>query len=242
MEECNSPYSGISELADAEQGLLNYYSNIIDLVAGNFLKTKSSVSEISVLEFGAGTGFLSELLQEKFNVKADCLEIDSTLLEILQQKGFKTYSKLSDIDKKYDLIFSSNVLEHIEKDVEVLSDLRQLLKTTGKLVNYIPAFPILFSGLDVSVGHFRRYTKRELKLKLKEAGYKVDKIHYVDSLGFPASLLLRIIGYKSRGNIGGLRSMGIYDRYIFPFSKILDQIGFKRLFGKNIVVYASLKG
>jgi hypothetical protein len=109
-------------------------------------------------------------------------------------------------------------------------------------VNYIPAFPILFSDLDVSVGHFRRYTKRELKLKLKEAGYKVDKIHYVDCLGFPASLLLRIIGYKSRGNIGGLRSMRIYDRYIFPFSKILDQIGFKRLFGKNIVVYASLKG
>jgi hypothetical protein len=140
------------------------------------------------------------------------------------------------------LIFSSNVLEHIEKDVEVLSDLRQLLRPSGKLMNYIPAFPILFSDLDVSVGHFRRYTKRELKLKLKEAGYKVDKIHYVDSLGFPASLLLRIIGYRSRGNIGGLRSMKIYDRYIFPFSKILDQIGFKWLFGKNIVVCASLKG
>jgi SAM-dependent methyltransferase len=242
MEECNSPYSGISELADAEQGLLNYYSNIIDLVAGSFLRTKSSVSEISVLEFGAGTGFLSELLQEKFNVKADCLEIDPTLLEILQQKGFNTYSKLIEIDKKYDLIFSSNVLEHIEKDVEVLNNLRQLLKPTGELVNYIPAFPILFSGLDVSVGHFRRYTKRELKLKLEEAGYKVDKIHYVDSLGFPASLLLRIIGYRSRGNIGGLRSMRIYDRYIFPFSKILDQIGFKWLFGKNIVVYSSLNG
>lgn len=242
MEECNSRYSGISELADAEQGLLNYYSNIIDLVAGKFLRSKTSLSEISVLEFGAGTGFLSELLQEKFNLKADCLEIDPTLLEILQQKGFKTYSKLNEIDKKYDLIFSSNVLEHIEKDVEVLSDLRQLLRPSGKLMNYIPAFPILFSDLDVSVGHFRRYTKRELKLKLKEAGYKVDKIHYVDSLGFPASLLLRIIGYRSRGNIGGLRSMKIYDRYIFPFSKILDQIGFKWLFGKNIVVCASLKG
>ena len=242
MEEYNSPYPGISELADAEQGLLNYYSIIIDLVARNFLSIRTPSTEMSVLEFGAGTGFLSELLQEKFNLKADCLEIDATLVQILQQKGFNTYSSLAEIDKKYDLIFSSNVLEHIENDVEVLSNLRQLLRSTGKLVNYIPAFPILFSDLDVSVGHFRRYTKKELKLKLNEAGYKVDDIHYVDSLGFPASLLIRIIGYKSQGNLGGLRSMRIYDRYMFPLSKMLDQIGFKKLFGKNIVVYSSLKG
>ena len=149
---------------------------------------------------------------------------------------------MTEIDKKYDLIFTSNVLEHIEKDVAVLSDLGQLLMPTGKLVNYVPAFPILFSDLDISVGHFRRYTKKELRLKLNEAGYKVDKIHYVDSLGFPASLLIRVIGYKSRGNVGGLRSMRIYDNYVFPLSKILDQIGFKKLFGKNIVVYASLRG
>ena len=242
MEESNSAYSGIPELADAEQGLLNYYTNIIDLVARSFPSNNTSISETSVLEFGAGTGFLSGLLQEKFNVKADCLEIDPTLLEILHQKGFNTYSKLTEIDKKYDLIFTSNVLEHIEMDVEVLSDLGQLLMPTGKLVNYVPAFPILFSDLDISVGHFRRYTKKELRLKLNEAGYKVDKIHYVDSLGFPASLLIRVIGYKSRGNVGGLRSMRIYDNYVFPLSKILDQIGFKKLFGKNIVVYASLRG
>lgn len=242
MEECSLPYSGISELADAEQGLLNYYSNIVDLVARSLLSNKTPVTEISVLEFGAGTGFLSELLQEQFNLKADCLEIDATLVQILQQKGFNTYSSVAEIDTKYDLIFSSNVLEHIENDVEVLSNLGQLLRPTGKLVNYIPAFPILFSDLDVSVGHFRRYTKKELKLKLNEAGYKVDDIHYVDSLGFPASLLIRIIGYKSRGNLGGLRSMRIYDRYLFPLSKMLDQIGFNKLFGKNIVVYTSLKG
>ena len=92
------------------------------------------------------------------------------------------------------------------------------------------------------MGHFRRYTKKELKLKLNRAGYRVDDIHYVDSLGFPASLLIRIIGYKSHGNLGGLRSMRIYDRYMFPLSKMLDQIGFNKLFGKNIVVYSSLKG
>jgi SAM-dependent methyltransferase len=149
---------------------------------------------------------------------------------------------LEEIDKKFDLIFSSNVLEHIEKDVEALLDLSKFLKPEGLLVNYVPAFPILFSDLDVSVGHYRRYTKRELSSKLKEAGFEIQKIHYVDSLGFPASVLLKVLGYKSRGNIGGLKSMSIYDRFIFPISRTLDLLGFKKLIGKNIIVYSTLKG
>ncbi len=242
MEDANSVYSGISELADAEQGLTNYYSNIIDLIAGEFKKSRTLSEEIEVLEFGAGTGFLSELMLEKFNLRSDCLEIDSTLLKILKKKGFTTYSNLEEIDKKFDLIFSSNVLEHIEKDVEALLDLSKFLKPEGLLVNYVPAFPILFSDLDVSVGHYRRYTKRELSSKLKEAGFEIQKIHYVDSLGFPASVLLKVLGYKSRGNIGGLKSMSIYDRFIFPISRTLDLLGFKKLIGKNIIVYSTLKG
>ena len=81
MQESKQPYSGIPELADAELGLTNYYSNIINLVANNFFRDINPDSKISILEFGAGTGFLSEILEEKYSVKADCLEIDKTLLE-----------------------------------------------------------------------------------------------------------------------------------------------------------------
>jgi SAM-dependent methyltransferase len=241
MTGSNSPYSGISELADAEQGLVNYYSNIINLIAPKPVSARFSLEEFSILEFGAGTGFLSELLQIHFKVKVDCLEIDETLLQILDKKGFKTFSSLSEVDKKYDLIFSSNVLEHIRDDEDTLVQLSKLLKPNGILVNYVPAFPILFSQLDVSVGHFRRYTQKELKLKLGAAGYRVNRIHYVDSLGFPASFALRLLGFKSIGNIGGLRSMKIYDRYVFPISQVLDRIGFKYLFGKNIIVHAEME-
>jgi SAM-dependent methyltransferase len=241
MQEGTQRYSGISELADAELGLTNYYSNIVNLVANKFFKDLNPDSEISILEFGAGTGFLSEIIEEKYTIKADCLEIDKTLLEILKIKGFKTYSSISDVNKKYDLIFSSNVLEHIDLDELVLSELRSLLKNNGMLVSYVPAFPILFSDLDVAVGHYRRYTKKEIRQKLRGAGYKVERIHYVDTLGFPASLLLRALGYKAGGNIGGLKSMRIYDQFVFPVSKLLDRIGFKKLLGKNIIAYARVE-
>ncbi len=241
MAESNAPYSGISELADAEQGLVNYYSNIIDLIVPKSIRPGLARNDFSVLEFGAGTGFLSELLQSRYKVKSDCLEIDETLLQILNGKGFKTFANLSDVDKKYDLIFSSNVLEHIQNDKEALAQLGKLLKPNGLLVHYVPAFPILFSQLDVAVGHYRRYTQKELRLKLQATGYKVNRIHFVDSLGFPASLVLRVLGYKSHGNIGGLKSMKIYDRFVFPLSQVLDRMGFKYLLGKNIIVYAKLE-
>ena len=235
------PYSGISELADAEQGLFNYYSNIVALVFDNSFLENRYASNFRVLEFGAGTGFLSELMQQKYGVEIDCLEIDETLINILRKKGFRTFSNLELLHGEYDLIFSSNVFEHIENDSLALAELSKFLKQNGKLVTYVPAFPILFSDLDRAVGHYRRYSKREMKRKLQWAGYRVNRIHYVDSLGFPASLLLRLIGYKSKGNLGGLTSLRVYDRYLFPISKFLDLLGIRFVFGKNLIVHASLR-
>jgi SAM-dependent methyltransferase len=241
MQNENESYSGITELADAEQGLLNYYSNIVRLIVSNMEENKAQLNNLSILEFGAGTGFLSELIQEKYGLRVDCLEIDEILIQILRDKGFVTFSDLDSLNQKYDLVFSSNVLEHIDDDVQVLVDLKRNLKLNGVLVTYVPAFPILFSDLDRAVGHYRRYTRKELKSKLQQAGYQIDKIQYVDSLGFPASLLLRFIGYKSRGNIGGLASLRIYDNFIFPISRFLDSLGFKYVIGKNLVVHARLR-
>ena len=238
MEGENEVYSGIKELADYEQGLHNYYSNIVTLITGDSKTNEIGMSNARVLEFGAGTGFLSELMQEKFQISVECLEIDESLLKILQGKGFKTYSNLTTLSEKYDLIFSSNVLEHIENDAEILFELKKNLALNGILVSYVPAFPILFSDLDRDVGHYRRYTRKEIKKKFTQAGYTVGKIHYADSLGFPASLLLRLFGYKSKGNIGGLSSLKLYDRFIFPISRFLDNLGLKYVIGKNIIVHA----
>ena len=241
MEDANSVYSGISELADAEQGLLNYYSNIIDLVARSFPSNNTSISETSVLEFGAGTGFLSGLLQEKFNVKADCLEIDPTLIEILHQKGFNTYSKLTEIDKKYDLIFTSNVLEHIEDDRKSLRDIRAIMQVGGKLAIYVPALPFLFSDMDAQVGHYRRYKRKELIEKVQESGFTVEKCYWNDCIGVAAWFSLKILGYKGKVGIGSKKSLVIYDKFVYPISKILDKLFFKKIIGKNLFLFAKAK-
>jgi predicted SAM-dependent methyltransferase len=59
------------------------------------------------------------------------------------------------------MIYSSNVLEHIEDDSRALNEMFAKLQINGKLAIYVPAFMFLFSDLDIKAGHFRRYSKKE---------------------------------------------------------------------------------
>ena len=67
---------------------------------------------------------------------------------------------------------------------------------------------------------------------------KIKKIQYVDSIGFFASLALKIFGYNTNSGLGSRKSIKFYDKYIFPVSKIFDMIGLKYLFGKNLLIIA----
>ena len=109
---------------------------------------------------------------------------------------FDCYDNINQIDELFDGVYTSNVLEHIKDDVHALKQIRSVMKPQSNLVVYVPAFKCLYSPWDASVGHLRRYEKKELLSKLDAAGFEVTKIIYVDTLGFFASLIARIIGYK----------------------------------------------
>ena len=235
-----SDYSGVRELADAELGLNRYYGHIVEKITSNKQTMEIFKNQTKILEFGAGTGFLAELMKAKTSYQVDCVEIDPYLISSISSKNLICYQSLSELRNKYDFIYSSNVLEHIENDVQSLRELREVLQPNGILALYLPAFNILFSDLDRAVGHYRRYSRKEIISKLTKTGYEVIDISYVDSLGFPASLLIRIIGYQNKADIGGLRSMRLYDSVIFPISVFLDKLGLSRFIGKNLVVHCRI--
>jgi predicted SAM-dependent methyltransferase len=171
-------------------------------------------------------------------VKPECLEIDRNLRQILVERGFHRYEQLASIQKTFDAIYTSNVLEHIEDDVEVLKQLHSKLKQDGIIAIYVPAFMCLFSELDTAVGHYRRYSKKEIINKLKIAQFKVLDCWYVDSMGFFASLAVKFLGYKDSATVGRNKTFKIFDKYIYPISMIFDRFGFRYLFGKSLLVIA----
>lgn len=77
-------------------------------------------------------------------------------------------------DRTFDTIVCMNVLEHIEDDERTLRDFRTLLAPGGRLVLVVPQYPWLYNGLDSNDGHFRRYTRADLRAKLERAGLPVE--------------------------------------------------------------------
>ena len=168
----------IKDLMNTERSLLVYNSSIAKKIAKNF------PHKGNLLEFGAGIGTLATLFKTIKGLKPKCLEIDPNLKRVLVDRGFKCYDNIQQIDELFDGVYTSNVLEHIEDDVHALQQIRSVMKPQSNLVVYVPAFQCLYSSWDNSVGHHRRYNKKELLFKLDAAGFELIKIIYVDTLGF----------------------------------------------------------
>jgi 2-polyprenyl-3-methyl-5-hydroxy-6-metoxy-1,4-benzoquinol methylase len=178
----------------------NFYYNgdDLDLVqdADNYFKLIIKNFEpyigLNILEVGAGSGNLTRWLRKYYpESQITTLEPSENMVNTLKAKeidniqsyiGFLVDYK--DIFKnKFDTIIYNNVLEHIEDDVTELKLVNELLKPEGVILTYSPSIPSLYSIMDKSIGHYRRYTKKEMNDKLEGANFKILKSKYHDFLG-----------------------------------------------------------
>ncbi len=218
-------YSGTDNLEIMSEAV-NYNRFLVDAIAAHAKPTDQ------LLDFGAGVGtFALELDRRGFQVK--CVELDPDQAQTIRHQGLVACEHLEEIpDESVDLVYSLNVLEHIEDDVGALRELFAKLRPGGHALIYVPAFECLMSSMDEKVGHLRRYTREELRQKFSSAGFVATSDGYVDFLGFPATLLYKLIG-RSDGGIN-MRALVFYDRFLFPLSRLLD-LAFGRIAGKNVL-------
>lgn len=92
-------------------------------------------------------------------------------------------------------IFTLDVLEHMEDDARMLAQFHSALPPHGKLYIKVPALAWLYGPVDQASGHFRRYTRRSLRLAVESAGFRVLRCHYMNLAGvapyFVKSRILR---------------------------------------------------
>lgn len=185
-----------------------------------------------MIDFGAGHGTFANFFKN-LGKNIICIEIDKQSKDILKDKGLTCYDNISEIKRPIEYIYSLNVIEHIFDDQQILKNIHYSLAKDGLLFLYVPAFPILFSNYDRSVGHIRRYKKYELIKNIIAAGFKIQHAQYIDSLGFLSALLFRFTGKIDLKP----KSIIFYDRFIFPLSIYCDKI-FHSLIGKNLLIVA----
>lgn len=232
-------YPGVNCLSEIDSNLVNYSWKIVRMLylhAG--LKGLSSPR---ILDFGAGAGSLTDIWEELTGLKPDCVELDPNLRLLLRQKGFNAVSSASELVGKYDFIYSSNVLEHIPNDQVVLSDLSTLLTPKGRIGIYVPAFQILYTQFDYSIGHLRRYRKKQLANKMTTSNLKVLHSFYSDSIGFFSILMLKILGYNFSEGVTRLNLIKVYDKYLLRVSTLFDFLGLRYILGKNLFAVAEIQ-
>lgn len=221
-------YTGTDNLAMMAEAV-NYNTFLLELVLNN------AIAADRIVDFGAGLGTVAAFLTEN-GLNVHCVEPDHKHAAIIAELGLTVSPDMDALtEASVDFLYSLNVLEHIHDDTATLTSMATKLKTGGRVLIYVPAFQILFSSMDRKVGHYRRYRSAEFCRKLGAAGLRVVTARYVDCLGFFASLLFKGIGNDS-GDLDSV-ALRVFDRYVFPLSRILDHV-FGRFFGKNLLVIA----
>lgn len=75
--------------------------------------------------------------------------------------------------EEFDVIGAFDVIEHIEEDVSALQELHRALKPGGGILMTVPRHMFLWSDVDTTAHHKRRYGGAELKRKVNEAGFQL---------------------------------------------------------------------
>lgn len=88
----------------------------------------------------------------------------------------------------FDYLFAFEVLEHIERDSDVMREWMRYLKPGGRVLISVPAHQRKYGRSDEMVGHVRRYEKDALQKLLFDSGAKDIKIV---NYGFPITELTR---------------------------------------------------
>jgi SAM-dependent methyltransferase len=198
------------------------------------------------LEIGCGTGVVLKHLSSSSAIKLSGAEIHLAGLrharkrlpdvEFLQLDALKM-----PFDSAYDAVGMFDVLEHIDEDVTAIRNVHKILVPGGLFFISVPQYSWMWSKADDEAFHKRRYSRKELKEKLHQSGFRVLYCGSFMFTLFPFMYVSRILSKRREGK-GTELEMNPFINYVFRFLSRLDVLlinaGFQLPFGGSIMCVA----
>jgi SAM-dependent methyltransferase len=175
-----------------------------------------------MLEIGAGIGTFSRLLLDAGASPLVLVEPEDACVSELRdlfggderveiaQELLPEAESVRSRPNYFRYALAQNVLEHIEDDVAALTAVVEALEPGGEVAVLVPAHPFLFGRLDHEFGHFRRYTRPQLRAMIRDAGAELTSLRSFNAFGVPGWW---IAGRTERVGIDA-RSLRVYEALV----------------------------
>jgi len=141
---------------------------------------------IRLLDIGSGTGIIMKAL-ENFG-KVYGMELSMEAIRFLKRRDLDLIvrSDANDTlpfkDEAFTVITCLDVMEHLDKDVDLVQEMFRICRPGGYVILTVPAFQAFFSVHDKALHHRRRYTKIRLVAIIKKTDFRVVKISYYNMM------------------------------------------------------------
>lgn len=171
------------------------------------------------LDIGCGTGFFLRGLAAASNLRLTGSEVLLNSLKyaathLPQAEFIQLDARTIPFSDRFDIIGAFDVLEHIDDDRAVMVSTANALTDEGVFVVSVPQYMFLWSPLDDLVRHKRRYTRRELTGKLRDAGFDIVYATSFVFLLFPVVVSARLL---DRGRAADQDEKAEFDKRVrFP--------------------------
>ena len=239
-----SAYEQLAEVEDSHWWFLGRNKIILWIL-------KSKVYGIrDFLEVGCGIGSALRGISRAFpSLNIEASEYFQERIAIASQRvprcRFRHLDAAAMLDQHaYDCIGSFDVLEFIIDDENVLSNFYRALRTKGFLLLTVPQHRWLWSSSDDHAQYVRRYSEKEIRIKVMNAGFKVEYCTSFVSLLLPLMTLQRIAYSKhssynpdNQFKINWLLNKVLY--LVMQFELILLRLGVRFPVGGSLLLLAS---
>lgn len=176
----------------------NWWFRVRRNVIQGLLKKYAINTDDKVLDYGCGSGFLVEQLQNQghdaygVDTSKEAIDFGVTkgIRNLFQQNGIKVNFP----DNYFDVILAMDVIEHIEDDRSAIEEFERLLKPEGHLIITVPAYQWLWGVQDEVAHHFRRYTMSGLTDTInRSSNLKIVRKTYFNTFLFLPIAVVRIL-------------------------------------------------
>src|SRR3989338_4848416 len=169
------------------------------------------VRDLKILDIGCGACLLAKELEVYGEVSG--LDVSPMAIEFCRERGVLqvvhgSAERIPFGDRSFDLILALDVIEHIEDDRRALQEIYRVLKPGGVAIIFAPAFNLLWGVSDELSNHYRRYTIKELRKKIRESGFEIARLSYFNFFLFVPIALVRLAARLFRLSIESENTIG----------------------------------